>query len=184
MDINAPEGVLSKEELRFSFVFEQGFDRSCGFSAAASLLSLYWKQGLSEADLAYRYAPEKLDSGQLNLNFADLARICSDSGFSVKGVRMNWAQLGTALEKYAPIIIHYSHPDRHFVLALRSRGNWIITLDPALGCELQSREQFMERWSGAALLVWSPELQRDERKLAEALRVEDDRHELLERPRR
>jgi uncharacterized protein len=181
MDMYAPDEVMPKEGLRFAFVREQGFDRSCGFSAAASLMSLYWRLEVDERELVDSYAPEKLDSGRLEVSFSDLACIFSDYGFAVKSVRMTWPQLEAALSAYAPIVIHYQRPDRHFVLALRASSGWIITLDPALGCEIQSREQFMERWSGAAMLAFSEAASRDDAFLGEAIRAAEDRRELLER---
>jgi predicted double-glycine peptidase len=181
VDLFAPGELRPKEALRFAFVREQGFDRSCGYSAAASLMSLYWKLPLAEGDLIERYAGGKVESGRLDVSFADLARLFADYGFSVKGVRMGWDQLASALELFAPIIVHYESPDRHFALALRVREGWIITLDPAMGCELMRREQFMERWSGAALVALSASATRDAALLDEAVRVAWDRHELLER---
>jgi uncharacterized protein len=181
MDLYLPEEVLPKESLRFAFVCEQGYDTSCGYSAAVSLLALYWRLPVSEDELVARYASDKLAAGKLDVSFDELARIFGDYGFSAKGVRMNWEQLGSALERYAPIVIHYARPDRHFALALHSKGGWIITLDPALGCEILSREQFMERWSGAALLAHSDKASRDDALVARAKVTEWDRHELLER---
>lgn len=179
MDFYAPDGIQSKEALHFAYVLEQGFDRSCGFAAAATLLSLYWKMGLEEADLLGRYAGDKLREGRLEVNFADLAAILGDYGFAVKCVKMNWAQLGAALGRYAPILLHYIHPDHHFALAIYAKDGWIITLDPALGMELQSRGQFMERWSGAALLAWSSTAVRNEALLADAIQAGEARHEGL-----
>jgi uncharacterized protein len=181
MDLFVSQDVLPKEELRFAFVREQGFDRSCGYAAAASLLSLYWRLDLDEASLVGRYGRDKLASGQLEVSFADLARIFRDYGFEVKSVKLNWSQLGAALGDYAPIVIHYLRPDRHFALALWASEDWIVTLDPALGCEILGRAQFLERWSGAAMLAFSELSKRDEALLGKAIRVAQDRRELLER---
>jgi predicted double-glycine peptidase len=176
-----PEEVRPKEALRFEHVFEQGFDSSCGYSAAASLLALYWDKRVDEAALIERFASEALAEGRFLANMEGLSRIFSDYGLSVKGVMMSWEQLAIALNGFAPILVHYDRPDRHFALALRARYGWIITLDPAMGCELQSRDQFMERWSGAALVVASSVERRNEARIAEAIRVESDRQYLLDR---
>jgi uncharacterized protein len=181
MDAYLPQELRPKESLRFAFVREQGYDNSCGYSAAVSLLALYWRLPISEEELVSRYAGEKLAAGKLGVSLEELAGIFGDYGFSVKGVRMKWEQLEAALELYAPIVVHYERPDRHFVLALHIKKGWIITLDPALGCEILSRGQFMERWSGAALLARSTAAERDEGLLERAKAVEWDRHELLER---
>lgn len=181
MDFYLPEEVRPKESLRFAFVCEQGYDTSCGYSAAVSLLSLYWRLPVREDELVARYASDKLAAHRLEVSFDELAIIFADYGFSVKGVRMNWEQLGEALERYAPIVIHYAKPDRHFALALHEKDGFIIILDPALGCEILSREQFMGRWSGVALLAHSGKASRDDALIARARATEWDRHELLER---
>jgi Predicted double-glycine peptidase len=180
MDAYCPREVKPKEELRFSLVSEQGFDRSCGYSAASSLLTLYWNIQIGESELIGKYAPGSKNDGPLSVNFETLARIFADYGFDVKGVRMSYPQLAAALEKYAPILVHYDRPDKHFALAMGAKGDWIITLDPALGCELQTRGQFLERWSGAALLVDSKKASRDDGRIESARRDEWDRLTRLE----
>lgn len=181
MDLYLPDEVRPKEALRFQYVFEQGYDRSCGFSVAASLLALYWGETADEGTLLRRFASEDLESDRLSANFLGLAEIFSEYGLSAKGVLMSWEQLALALEGFAPIVIHYDRPDRHFALALRASDGWIITLDPAMGCELQGREQFLERWSGAALVVAAPSRRKNEARLSEAIRLESERRALLER---
>jgi uncharacterized protein len=184
VDFVSPGDLRSKESLRFAFVQEQGFDRSCGYSAAASLLGLYWDLPVDEADLISRYAENEAQEDQLGVSFAGLARIFQDYGFSVKALRMDWDQLCAALDRFAPIVIHYERPDRHFALALRAREGWIILLDPALGCELLDRERFMRRWSGAALLAASSSATRDDPRMAEAESAAWGRLSLLEKKSR
>lgn len=180
MDFIAPSEVDSKESLRFAYVREQGYDGSCGYSSLASLLAIYWNCPVAEEDLVGQYAGDASPSGGFGVSLASLSRILSDFGFSAKGFRMNWEQLGAALARYAPVIVHYSRPDRHFALALEADAEWIILLDPALGCELLSRRQFLERWSGVVLLAHSATARRDEAALAEALRAGRNRRDLLE----
>ncbi len=181
MDLYTPDEIKPKEALRFSFIGEQGFDRSCGYSTAASVLSLYWGQKVDERAIVERYAKDKLESGRFDVAFSDLARIFADFGLTVKGFKMTWEQLKSALVGYAPILLHYAHPDLHFALALYANDDWIIMLDPAMGCELLRRRQFEERWSGAALIVLSSIAPRDAGLLSEAIRVELDRLDLLDR---
>jgi predicted double-glycine peptidase len=180
LDFYAPAEIRTREALRFDYVLEQGFDRSCGFSVAASLLSLYWRVPAREGELIREYARESPDSELFEASFKALASLLSDYGFSVKGVMMTWEQLELALGGYAPIILHYERPDRHFALAIRAKDGWIMTLDPALGCELQSRGQFMRRWSGAALIATSASRRRDDELLAEATRFLGRRLDRLE----
>jgi uncharacterized protein len=180
LDLFAPGELQPKEDIRFAYVREQGYDRSCGYAAAASLLSLYWGLAVDEAGLIERIEGAGADQAGLSVSFEELARLFAGLGFSVKGVLMTWAQLEAALERYAPIIVHYSRPDSHFALAAYASGDWIVILDPASGCELLSRDQFASRWSGAALLVASAASTRNEGLLSEAIRVQRARLELLE----
>jgi uncharacterized protein len=181
MDLFVPDGIRPREALRFAHIREQGFDRSCGYSVLASLLSIYWGIAASELELVDRYAADDIASGKLGVSFEGLAKILADYGFSSKGVRMTWDQLSVALESFAPIIVHYDRPDRHFALALSARKGWIILMDPALGCELLSEAQFMARWSGAALLAVSSSATRDDGLIEEAVRAASDRKGLLDR---
>jgi uncharacterized protein len=181
VDFLGPEETQSKEALRFAYAYEQGYDNSCGYSAAASILSLYWNIQVGERELIERYAGAKPESARLDVTFKDLAGIFADYGFSVKGLRMSWEQLETALARFAPVIVHYDYPDRHFALAIRAKDGWIITLDPASGSELLRRDQFVRRWSGAVLLASSSSSKRNEALLGEAIRVQEDRQELLVR---
>jgi hypothetical protein len=43
--------VISEEELRFTHVYKQGYDTSCGVAVTASLLNTYWNIPITEADL-------------------------------------------------------------------------------------------------------------------------------------
>jgi uncharacterized protein len=181
VDLVAPEETLSREALRFAYAHEQGYDNSCGYSAAASILSLYWGIQVGEGELIERYAGAKPEPARLDVTFKDLAAIFADYGFSVKALKMSWGQLEAALARFAPVIVHYEYPDRHFALAVHAADGWIITLDPASGSELLRREQFLRRWSGAVLLAFSSEYRRNEALLDEAIRVQEDRLELLER---
>jgi predicted double-glycine peptidase len=43
--------MLSEEDLRFTHVYKQGYDTSCGVAVIASLLNTYWNIPIAEADL-------------------------------------------------------------------------------------------------------------------------------------
>ena len=43
--------MISGEELRFSHVYKQGYDSSCGIAVTAALLNNYWQIPAAESDL-------------------------------------------------------------------------------------------------------------------------------------
>jgi predicted double-glycine peptidase len=53
--------VMSEEELRFTPVYKQGYDTSCGVAVTASLLNTYWNIPITEADLYQSLILNQLD---------------------------------------------------------------------------------------------------------------------------
>lgn len=162
-------GAQDRETQRFAFIAEQGWDTSCGFGTLACLMSRYWGEPADEASLAADFFPERIASGDLTVSFADMAGILKARGFASAGYRMNYAQLVAALNAYAPIIIHYSHPEGHFALALAQNDDSIIISDPAEGTSAFYKEDFMARWSGKVLLAAIPGRKADKARLDEAI---------------
>ena len=116
-------GTLDRESQRFAFIAEQGWDTSCGFGALACLMSRYWGKPADETSLAMEFFPERIASGDLTVSFADMAAILKAKGFACAGYKMDYAQLGAALNAYAPVLVHFSFPDGHFALVLAQDGD-------------------------------------------------------------
>lgn len=174
-------GTLDRESQRFAFIAEQGWDTSCGFGALACLMSRYWEKPADETSLALEFFPERIASGDLTVSFADMATILKAKGFACAGYKMDYAQLGAALNAYAPVLVHFSFPDGHFALVLAQDGEWIIVSDPAEGTTVLIKDDFLSRWSGKALVAGIPFQKANQASLEEAVSAARGRITLLER---
>ncbi len=172
---------VSKEARRFRYVGEQGYDTSCGYAAAASLLSLYWQVPIDEADLISLNGERTTTSGVYTVNLADIARAVQKLDFEVQGGQTGWDGLVLATERYAPVLVHYAQPETHFALVLAVGADSLVSADPARGLELVSRSQFEKRWSGVILLVKADQRQKDEGRLQAAIVETRKRESLLAR---
>ena len=146
--------TVPKETLRFTFVYEQTSDTSCGFSATATLLNMYWEISISEKELLQKYRNE--ENSSLEISLAEISRILSDFGCRTKSFKMDMQQITQSIIRYAPALVHFSDPDGHFALVLAVEGNNVIVADPARGVELVALQRFEKRWSGAVLLCVVP----------------------------
>jgi predicted double-glycine peptidase len=170
--------VQSRESQRFEAIREQGFDSSCGYASVASLLDLYWNYKTSELDLLTR---ESGRAGNHSLSLAQVRRLLELSGFEAKGYRMSFQQLAAVAKLYAPILVHYDRPQKHFALLLGVEGDQVVTADPARGVEVLSADQFLARWSGAALFVANREAVRNLGRIETVVDGALARHKLLAR---
>lgn len=171
--------VADKERLRFEHSYEQGFDSSCGLSALACLMSLYWNAETDEAALAESAFGAK-EAGDYTVSFADLVRLLGEAGFAAAAYRLDYAGLVDAAARYAPILVHYDRPEPHFALVLHADAAGPVTADPAEGTSLLDRAAFEARWSGAALLARMPGREPDRMVLREAAESAAGRAGVLE----
>ncbi len=151
-----------KESLRFQFCHEQGFDTSCGMTVAATMLDHYWGIPVSELELIETVLGDKVEAGDYTVSLADMAAAFSLHGLSSRAYRLDWDGLHAVVGKgYAPIVVHYDRPEKHFALLLGFNGDRAVTVDPARGMESMSRETFENRYSGMAMLAASAAMAAD-----------------------
>ena len=179
MDFPWRAAVVPKEDLRFRFALEQGFDESCGFAAVASALGLYWGDEVSEGELVDALFGDRDEIRSISL--ADMKRMAESRGFSVVGLCPEWEDLQAILDSYAPVLVHYAKPTGHFALLFSAREGRAVTADPARGLECLSREQFRARWSGAILVLASADRNRRVDFALEAVRTAEGRAALAGR---
>jgi uncharacterized protein len=149
---------VSKEDLRFRYVMEQGLDESCGMAVVASALSLYWGVPVAEAELLAELPSGSIEEGrgEGKVSLAAMAAAFEARGVSARGFRLDWAGLEAVLARgYAPLVVHYDRPDTHFALLLGISGGTAAVADPARGLEALDRADFEQRYSGAALALAS-----------------------------
>jgi len=145
--------VRSREVLRFEYVDEQGWDQSCGYAALATLLSRFRKVETDEASLVARSAGTKDGQQVVKVSLAELVRLVRDLGLTARPWKVGFDHLPTLLEASAPLLVHFDRPQGHFALLLSAGSLGVVTADPARGLELLTKEQFLGRWSGAAVEV-------------------------------
>lgn len=173
--------LISKESLRFQFCHEQGFDTSCGLTVVATVLDHYWGVPVSEYELIEKIIAEKLAADDYSVSLSDLSEAFRIYGLSSKAFKMDWDALALMVQKgYSPLIVHYDKPEKHFGLILGFNGDTVITLDPARGIESLSRQTFMSRYSGSAMLVASQSKKPDAAKIKKAIDWSEGRRLALE----
>ncbi len=173
--------VLSKESLRFQYTLEQGYDSSCGMSVVATALDLYWGVPTDEDELIETALGEKLEDGDYTVSLADMAGAFESRGVAARAFRLDWDGLvGMAAKGYAPIVVHYDEPEKHFALLLGFKDGRAVTVDPARGLESLSREAFEARYSGTAMALASRALVPNAALVAEAVETAAGRQRRLE----
>mgnify|MGYP006298408561 CR=1 FL=1 len=169
--------TVPKEELRFTHVYEQENDTSCGFSIVGTLLSLYWDIPVTEEELISLVLDP--DAPDLSVSLHELQIVLSQYGLESRGYKMEFEELMQAITRFSPILIHYTKPNKHYALLLGAAGTgmiaentaptsngqtektvgestqYVITADPGRGREIMTPKHFNERWSGTLLLVGS-----------------------------
>ncbi|HEY9055483.1 MAG TPA: cysteine peptidase family C39 domain-containing protein [Rectinemataceae bacterium] len=156
------------EAFRFSYCAEQEYDSSCGLSALASLMAMYWNIPVDERILLGEIAPRKASSGDYSISFADMGSVLESRGFAWRAFRMNPDQLERAMESHAPLILHFDWPLGHFVLALGFCDGRFVIADPARGVYAICREALLGKWSGYALAALHPGRTRNQALLDQA----------------
>jgi len=181
----AMDQPVPKENLRFTFVMEQGMDASCGLATVATALSLYWRIPVLEAELlAAGFADVLPGDGRAEgtVSLASMARSFESRGVSARAFRLDWNELADILSRgYAPLVVHYDRPEPHFALLLGISGEVAVLADPARGLETLGRTGFGKRYSGVAMALASTSRQRDTQQLDAAITAASGRRTILER---
>ena len=131
--------VKSWKTLRDERVVKQDLDYSCGAAALATLLSEYYRQPVSEAELL-----KAMDKDDGRASFDDMQRALPAFGFKAQGFAASYAQLARLK---MPVVVYLKHrKDDHFSVLRGIDGNTVWLADPSLGNRSYSREQFLQMW--------------------------------------
>jgi predicted double-glycine peptidase len=150
--------VMSEEDLRFTHVYKQGYDASCGVAVAATLLNTYWNIPATEADLYQSLILDKNseDAAGYTVSLFTIAERLQTRGVQSRAYRMDWETLEDSLKKgYGPALIHYEKPDLHFALLTLIEGDYAFAADPSRGFGIVDKRWFMKNFSGNVLLTAS-----------------------------
>lgn len=174
--------VTSKEDMRFIYIHEQMYDRSCGFSTISSLLDIYWNIDCSEDVIIERYIESTdINTSDVTISLADLSKILSDYHILNASFIMDFEQLQEALIKYIPVLVHYESPENHFALVLDADNNAVVVLDPLQGMIILSYKYFMDRWSGVVLLSDSKQVMKNVDEINSALNISNKKKQLFKK---
>jgi predicted double-glycine peptidase len=176
--------LVSEEELRFVPVFKQGYDTSCGISATAALLNIYWGVPVSEEDMYQDMILDRLSEEDVTYTISMLAimEYLAKQSIAAQAYRMDWGALEDTLQKgYSPIVVHYQEPRPHFALLLGIADNHAVVADPALGIQLVGRSRFIRNYSGNALLTASRSLSKNTEYVQAVVDHESKRLDALEK---
>jgi predicted double-glycine peptidase len=176
--------VVSEEELRFTQVYKQGYDTSCGVAVTASLLNTYWHITLAEEelyqDLILNQNPEGGER-EYSVSLFAIAEYLKTQGIQSRAYQMDWETLEDSLAKgYAPILIHYENPDPHFALLLHLEADFGFVADPARGFVVVDKREFLKNYSGNVLLTASREATKDTEAIEQATREGRERLKRLQ----
>ena len=173
--------VASKESLRFQYTMEQGFDTSCGMSVVATALDRYWGVPTTEVDLIDSTLIVKLEDGDYTVSLSDMAKAFDSRGVAARAFKLDWEGLQNLVAKgYAPVVVHYAEPEKHFALLLGFKDGRAVTVDPARGLESLSRGAFEVRYSGAAMALASKTHKPEAALIAEAVAMAGKKQSRLE----
>lgn len=148
--------VESFQARRFSSVFRQQYDFSCGSAAIASLLTFHYQFEVSEEDVfsgMFAIAdPEKVR--REGFSMLDMKRYLALEGYQADGFRLPLE--GLRKEVRLPVIALVTLGGyRHFVIIKGISPSDVLVGDPARGMKVYPRSEFEQHWDGTAFVIRS-----------------------------
>ena len=121
---------------------EQQSSSDCG-AACLAMLCRYWGKTVS-----INYLREAIDVGRSGASLKKIAVAAENLGFQARPVR---ASLNRMMEQKNPWIAHWQGD--HYIVVYRVKNNVFLVADPATGKLEISRADFLNFWTGFALLL-------------------------------
>lgn len=148
--------VKSFQARRFSSVFRQQYDFSCGSAAIASLLTFHYQFEVSEKDVfsgMFAVAdPEKVQ--REGFSMLDMKRYLELEGYQADGFRLPLD--GLRKDVRLPVIALVTLDGyRHFVIIKGISATEVLVGDPARGMKVYPRQEFEQHWDGTAFVIRS-----------------------------
>jgi HlyB family type I secretion system ABC transporter len=126
---------------RYPFI-EQQSSSDCG-AACLAMIAQYWGKRFSLSFLR-----ELAGVGRSGATLKSLAKAAESLGFQVSPVR---ASLNKLTNQQNPWIAHWQGD--HYIVVYQVKGDRIIIADPAVGKRSLSHAEFLNGWTGYALLL-------------------------------
>ena len=153
---DVPVSVTSFQNQRFSAVFQQEYDFSCGSAALASLLSFHYGDEVSEQEVFQGMwtLADQDKVRQQGFSMLDMKRYLESEGYLADGFRMPLAGLRDQVR--VPVIALVTLGGyRHFVVIKGISDQEVLVGDPARGLKAYSWAEFQEHWDGSAFVIRS-----------------------------
>ncbi|NMC67227.1 MAG: hypothetical protein GYA61_03280 [Spirochaetales bacterium] len=122
-------------------------------AVAASILKFFYNINLDEKSLIEQFFTRLTAKKDYTISFLDIKQIIEYYGLNVKGVKITRNQI-IKYSYYAPIILHFEKPDKHFTIFTGFYGQYLFLLDPSIGIQFISDKEFDSKFSGYALIIY------------------------------
>lgn len=146
--------VRSFQEQRYTTIFRQQYDYSCGSAALASLLTFHYDDPRSEHEI-FQAMLQQGDQDKIRregFSMLDMKRFLESQGYLADGFRMSLA--GLARDVRLPLIVLVDLDGfRHFVVLKGIRDGEVLMGDPSRGLRVMSVAEFNRVWDGIAFAV-------------------------------
>jgi HlyB family type I secretion system ABC transporter len=126
---------------RYPFIQQQS-SSDCG-AACLAMVAQYWGKRFS-----LNFLRELSGVGRSGVTLKGLAKAAEGLGFQVSPVR---ASLNKLAARKNPWIAHWQ--GYHYVVVYQIKGNRVVIADPAVGNQSLSHAEFLNGWTGYALLL-------------------------------
>ncbi len=145
--------VKSFAEMKFSTVYKQQFDFSCGSAALASLLAFHYDDEVNEQsvflDMFQHGDQEKIK--ELGFSLLDMKNYLERRGYRSDGFKMELDQLHEADSPAITIIDTDGY--LHFIIIKGLTKQRVLVGDPAIGVNIIHRDKFEEMWGDRILFM-------------------------------
>jgi ATP-binding cassette subfamily B protein len=141
VDFPAPKKLRRGWQLGYPFIQQQS-SADCGPTCLA-MISQYWGKNFS-----LNWLRELAQVGRSGVSLKHLAQAAEHLGYEARPVR---ASLSSLVDCQNPWIAHWEGD--HYVVVYRFKNDRILIGNPATGLKWLSRQNFLNSWTGYALLI-------------------------------
>jgi predicted double-glycine peptidase len=142
--------VVSFNERKFTTVYKQKYDFSCGSAALASLLTFHYEDDISEQsvfiDMYQKGNKSKIQ--QQGFSLLDMKYFLERRGYRSDGFRMSLDNL-----KVPAITIINNNGYLHFVIIKGASNTEVLVGDPSVGVKVVPRNDFIKMWEKRILFL-------------------------------
>jgi hypothetical protein len=142
--------VVSFNERKFSTIYKQQYDFSCGSAALASLLAFHYDDNINEQNVFVDMFQngDKLKIQKQGFSLLDMKRFLERRGYQSDGFRMSLNDL-----KVPAITIINNNGYMHFVIIKGFNGEEVLVGDPSVGVKVIPRDDFIKMWEQRILFL-------------------------------